>query len=681
MNPIKGSFIAVLFFPVLTIFASEPDPPMKWGVIPPDDLAMTSYAADSNANAVILCDYGDMGFDFEYNPQFSRHVRIKILKQAGYDIATHSIYYYGEDGTQRVRDIEGVTYAPGPDGTIKKTELDDESIFDESSSDGWKRIKFTMPALSPGCIVEFRYTIKSTNPQYVPDWNFQTSEPTRWSEFRFKCPDVYGYGIVWQGYEQFFIKEESRSKQSFGVGGTFQFETISSYRWVLKNAPAIREEAYMTTTDDYTTKVVFQLNGVAFPGYVRQSFMNTWEKLTEELMDHRRFGKQLRGFSDVRKKAESVTQGLQGEQEKMEAVYDFVRSTIVWNERRRFLVTGDTDLDDVLESKSGSSADINLLLVSMLREAGLQAEPVILSTRGNGRVQRLYPIYSQFDYVIARATVNGKHMLLDATDRLRPHTLLPRRALNHAGWVLVSKTKHEWMEIVPPEKVRTATTVQATLHGDGSVSGNVERTFSGYTAFDQRTRLMEDKEKKYIENLFETETSGIAVDTFTIEPRDSIKLPLKVTATISAPAYAQVLNEFIYVNPMLVARYTDNPLKLAKRNYPVDIANGVESSYSLTLTIPDGYTVKEKPRDLGVALPVNGAKYSRKFEVAGNTLQMHVKYELNQLVFESKQYGSLKGFFDYRVQSEAEQVVLEKKPEPAAVQQSGKKTSAGKQKN
>ena len=78
-------------------FAAEPDPPMKWGEIAREDLSMTSFPADSNANVVILCDFGDLSFDSQYDPYFTRHVRIKIFKPSGLDQANIQIAYTKDD--------------------------------------------------------------------------------------------------------------------------------------------------------------------------------------------------------------------------------------------------------------------------------------------------------------------------------------------------------------------------------------------------------------------------------------------------------------------------------------------------------------------------------------------------------------------------------------------------------
>ena len=57
--------LSVLFISSTFIFAPafSQDAPITWGDIPRADLEMKSYEPDSNASAVILCDYGESHYN------------------------------------------------------------------------------------------------------------------------------------------------------------------------------------------------------------------------------------------------------------------------------------------------------------------------------------------------------------------------------------------------------------------------------------------------------------------------------------------------------------------------------------------------------------------------------------------------------------------------------------------
>ncbi|MEI9910649.1 MAG: hypothetical protein WDO71_13815 [Bacteroidota bacterium] len=73
-------------------------------------------------------------------------------------------------------------------------------------------------------------------------------------------------------------------------------------------------------------------------------------------------------------------------------------------------------LRNIIKSRNGNEAEINLLLVAMLRKARLNAEPVMLSTRSNGYTYSMYPLIGRFNYVIARLNMDGRTYYLDASE-------------------------------------------------------------------------------------------------------------------------------------------------------------------------------------------------------------------------------------------------------------------------
>ncbi len=82
--------------------------PIKWDKIPKADLEMTAYDLDPEAEAVVLCDYGNLEFDMSFEEAkhvLKRHKRIKILKETGFDQGTIAIPFYSFEGIEKVRSI------------------------------------------------------------------------------------------------------------------------------------------------------------------------------------------------------------------------------------------------------------------------------------------------------------------------------------------------------------------------------------------------------------------------------------------------------------------------------------------------------------------------------------------------------------------------------------------------
>jgi hypothetical protein len=498
-------------------------------------------------------------------------------------------------------------------------------------------------------------------PMDVPDWDFQTSEPVLWSEYHVVSPVVFQFAVVSFGAEPYAINDVHYDTRPFLSSGNSQMMKMQILHYARSNVPALRNEPFITTLDDYRLKLNVQLSAVQWPGETMIKVLQTWPALMEELLKSDGLGKPLKGTGETRDLALRLTAGLTDPREKLTALYDHIRRTVVWDGARTYGVRH--DLDELLTMKKGNSAEINVLLIAMLRAAGLEATPVLLSTRGHGRIQKLWPIYTNFDYLIARVRAGGETFLVDATERHRPLTILPTRALNHEG-LLVQEGAETWIPIVPTGESQEVVVVRAALKTDGSIEGNAQTTFSGYRASDARSSLGGKKDDEYVKGLLRTETTGFAHDSFSIENRDSCDRPLEVRVKFTGASAAQVLEDRIFVNPMLFERTTQSPFKLESRTFPVDIPYGSTATYSLALAVPPGYTVTSVPVEFSTLLPGNGGRYSRSVTVKGDTISLSTRLDISRTYFEPRMYKDLRTVFEQVVTREAEQIVLTKAPPP-----------------
>lgn len=657
-SKVDRRFIGLFLIAVVVLPASilAQLPTIKWGEIPRADLEMPTFPADSNAKAVILEDIGKVTFDAEFNMIFERHRRVKILSPAAYDDwGTVAISYYAADRFEQVRDIDAQTFFLAEDGSVQQTKLEGKP-FDEDVDGRYRRKRFTFPALTPGCVVEYRYRKTSRGGQFLEEWDFQNDEPTRWSEFSSEIPEFYQYVMVYQHVPKFDINESEVGMWPIvRVGG--QTPRMVSSRWVLRDVPALRDEPYITTLNDYRARVRFQLAKFSWPGMGSRTFMDTWEKLAEQLLDHPSFGGQIDRHKVLRQQTESVVAGITDPELRVRAIYDYVRTTMTWNGDYGIYV--DEDLDKAFKARRGGAPEIALMLISMLHAAGIDAYPVLISTRGHGRIVDLYPILTQFNYVLTFTQAGDRQFLLDATDRHRPHSLLPVTALNHSGW-MVDKKDPQWVSIVTPGYFINQTIVSASLTPDGAIGGWLISNDEGYSGVFDRHTLEEKKDDEYIKDGWLKDFAGAQLDSFTISNRDSITAPLVTKAYFNSSEHVQIAGDNMYLNPVFFGRYEENPFKLPTRTFPVDYGYGRSLTYQLSLMLPDGYTVLESPKNIVVNLPNKAGQFKRLSQVAGNVLQIISQVSIDNTRFEPGEYGLLREFYDRIVAAHAEQVVLKR---------------------
>jgi hypothetical protein len=633
--------------------------PITWGEIPRADLEMKSFPKDTNASAVILCDYGESFFNDDLNIVFNRHLRVKILTTKGYEWGTASIGLYTEDNTQRINNIEGITYSLDEQGNVVKNELQKKEIFTENIDDKHTRCKFTLPALKPGCVIEIRYSIKSTSWWLMQDWRFQHSEPVRWSEYCVRSPEAISYAALTHGYEPFAVKtiEEVR-QQFFGSAASYLGQNsvaCHQMHWVLKDAPALRDEPFITTIDDYFNRVDLQLAEYALRLGGTKKIITDWKLFNNDLLEDKNFSECIDVTRRVRKQTEEITAGLASSEEKMRAIYNWIAQSIVWTQSNR--IYAEQDVNDVLDSKKGSNADITFLLLSMLKSADIQGDPVILSTRSNGKIQELYPILSQFNYVLAKVSIEGQNYYLDATDPLRPMELLPPKVMNVKGFV-IKKDGGDWVTLSSSKQYSNISLAVITLHADGTLNGTLEDSYRDYAGLSTRRDLQDKKDLDVAKKTFDTEQQGITIDTVNITGRDSINLPLTLKAWITSQTYAQSNGDNIYINPQILHRMQENPFKDRTRKYPIDYAYQQSYKTVVNLTIPDGFEIKEKLADRVLYVGSKLLSYSREVIAENNHLQIVINREIHEIEIPAKYYTDLKSFYESIVTAEAEQIVL-----------------------
>ena len=107
---------------------------------------------------------------------------------------------------------------------------------------------------------------------------------------------------------------------------------------------------------------------------------------------------------------------------------------------------GEDKLKAVFEKGFAGSGQLNLMLLVLLREAGIAADPVLTSTRSHGKMYEDYPLLDQFNHLLIMAEVDGKSMILEATDPLRPMGCPDMETLNKRGW----NTEKGWVDIEAP---------------------------------------------------------------------------------------------------------------------------------------------------------------------------------------------------------------------------------------
>ncbi len=643
-----GLCIAIFCMAALDVYGQTK--PMKWGNIPQEDLQMISYEADTNAVAVILGEYGEIKVEQSGEMVFDYHIRVKLLSEAAYDDwGTYYLTYNKGQLKERIRDVEGQTFVLSPEGgKPAKHKLGKKSIFKEKLDGNFEQIRFTLPALAPGAVVEFRYKLISDTPVFLPDWTFQHDEPTRWSELRADISWYYNHVRI-STVRNYAIDEEEKSNMPG--------QKSVKYRWAMNDVPALREEPYVTTIEDYRQKMEFQLASYYHPNQGTIQYMRNWDELAKELRDIGEFGRAFKSNKIISNLAKELTAGIGSSKDQMIAIFEYVRDNHRWDGGYGYIP--DHHLPGTLKKDRISAADQTVLIVALLRAAGLEANPVLISTRSHGRVKKAYPIFSQFNYVITHVNIGGRDYFLDATEEKGPYNVLTERALNSPGW-MVTKSRHEWVPIRSGAKYTQLINLNGKVAADGSVELDLSSSSSGYRALELREALAGTDADEFVgQNIIE-KTGEFEVRDIQITNEDSLLKPLNVEADLRIQSFGFVAGDFMYFSPHAVSTWEENPLRLPERSFPVDFSYPRDYVYNLRLELPEGYSVHEQLQNMNLKLPQKGGAFRRSCVVEGNMLVVQSRFTLTNSVYPARMYKNLREMYDRVVAAQAEQIVLKK---------------------
>jgi uncharacterized protein DUF3858/transglutaminase superfamily protein/uncharacterized protein DUF3857 len=672
----------------ISLFAQDKTPVNFGRVVTEDFNLPKSDLIDSNTNAVILADVGSITFVGNksgwFNYVFNRKTRIKILNKKGFNQATVKIYLYHSGVGQELReekadDITGAAYNLD-NGNIIQTVLPKTDIFQTDLSKNNIEKKFTMPGVKAGSIIEYSYTIISPFVRSLPYWKFQNNDyPCLWSELDIEIPSLLSYSIQKHGYDNFFINQSKEGAKNYPVSNTVgnsstygqgqermmvSVNTLSC-RWVMKDVPALNisdDEKYISSPVNYIDKMEFQLYKVysGEGGQEGYDYVKDWKNASATLLNESGFGGVLNvDFSWVKDKLAHITEGSANKLEEAKKIYYYLNDNYTCTNRNTKYAS--KSLVDVFNAKSGNDAEINLLLLSLLKEAQIKSDPVIINTRQNGYTTNTHSRLDQFNYVICKATINGQAYYLDASNPLLGFGKLADYCYNGYARV-ISESNPDSVWFFPDILKDPSSTFVFIANDDkkpGAITGSYEYTPGNFQSYELRQKIKVKGEKEFFQSARESLGSDIEIENVGIDSIALTEFPVKIHYDFTVKNTGA--NEAIYIKPIIGWQYNQNPFKNEKRRFPVEMLYPIDDTYTLNMEIPDGYAVDEMPKSARVALNDQDGFFEYSIQRSETNIQLRARIKLNKATFPIEDYNTLRDFFAYVVKKQNEQIVFKKK--------------------
>ena len=655
-------------FITLSFFTWAQKPAMKFGKIDPAQLSMKSYDADTSAGALVLGDIGDISLTWDdmngWRMEYKRHIRVKVFNSTGFDLANFKIetMEYNSLYKEQIMKLKATSYNL-EGGKIVETELEKSNVFIEEISPKERSHNFSVPNIKKGCVFEVEYLLVSDFYWILPDWDFQYQFPALYSELSVSIPEYFRFKTLMKGYISPTTTDSKTYTRNIIVRYTDGTSTNVPYtdmiqKFRFENVPAFRPEPYMNALNNYLAAIEFEFASENFP-LRKRDYTTSWEKISKDLWDDEEFGQQLKRNCPIKEEAELIKVAYSDPKERMIKAFELIRNTMVFNDRYGFYIT--KTLRKAWEEKKGKAADINMLLISLLKELEIEANPVILSTRSNGILHPAQIMLNKFDYVIAEARIGEETFLLDATDKKLPYTMLPRRCLNGEGRrISQSQALNDWVKLSgnqPDERMLYAIT---TVTPDGNISGDFNLMETRYFAYDRAAEIKKENSNDDYATKYEAERPGLFIIEFNVENPDDRLQPLYLKYKAAYNLSDESPKDIIYLNPTLGAGITSNPFIAENREFPVDFINPWSLKIINTITIPEGYQVAELPKSVVYSLPDKLGSYKFTIAANGSQIQLMCVLDIKASLILAENYQQIRELYSLIVAKNAEMVVLKK---------------------
>ncbi len=662
----------LLFISLLIITSVTLAQDVKYGKVSKKELEEKFYPQDTSANAVVLYKKRRTYYEYTGTSGWSLitvvHERIKIYNKDGFENATIKVPIYGRSGKNEMFGVKAYTYNL-ESGKVEKTKLSKSDIFDEEITENWTSKNFTMPNLKEGTVIEWKYTITSPYYSNISDVICQYDIPIKYMEFKIKIPEYFVFKYLPSRYYPIKVDQSNvlrkinysyRTKDDNYANAktTLNNETVDVnekiFSSVAKNIPALKEEPHVNNINNYRAKINLELTAYIPKNGSHKYFNNSWKDVTQTIYESSRFGDQLNKKNHFSDDLSPLIADKKLPDEKMMAIFQFVKNKIKWDGTYGKYCSS-KGVKNAYKEGIGNVADINLTLIAMLRETGLHANPILVSTRSNGI--KLFPTTEGFNYVIAGIEKNGEVILLDATEKYSLPNVLPLRDLNWEGRLIREHGSSTTVSLYPKKYNTKITKLSTKLERDGMISGTMITSYSNLNALEYRDNYANLDEEEIISKI-EAENNAIEVENFRLNNKTKISKPVVEMIKFSSDGQVDVIGDKMYISPLLFLSLNENPFKQEERLYPIDYGSAWKNEIAVAIQIPEGFSIESTPEDFSLALPNNLGTYKIKTEVVNNKINVVSQTKINSAIIGANYYTILKDLYKQAIDHQLEKIVL-----------------------
>ena len=654
----RNLFLALIVL-AQTLCAQTIEPNLKWGKPTEQELKMTEYPDDKDADAVVLFHKTDVYYGYaegDFKVYYGVKTRLKVLKPEGKRVADKKIIFQ-ENASNRTRKevvtgLKAVAYNM-ENGKLVKTKMERSMVNEERIDKNQKQLKFSVPQVKVGTVIEYEYRIESDYFYYIRDWYAQSDIPVLYTNYELSIPDWFNFNIEETG-SQTMEKKLYNAPMTLFIGGESESILCNVKSFNARNLPALKDDDYLWCAEDYGNKVTAELAGIYIPGAVHKNYTSTWTDVDNQLMGDEEFGGRLKSSSPL--KADIVAAGIPNIaniSERFAAVWQMLKSKVRWNGDYAFWGESASKL---LKEGTGTNADINFLLINMLHDAGIDASPVVMRSRDLGNLPLSHSSLKYLNTFVVGIHLNDSTIaFFDSSAEDGYLNVLPANLLVDRARLVKKGVPGEWVNLQAPARSRETTAIQAQLSADGLLQCKKTSVYYEEAAAQLRKTWRQAKDSVEQINKMQ-ERNGIQIQSY--QTSDRTNFSSKINEQMTFTKQCDAAGDMIYLNPLIMIPVNESPFTDAERSLPIEFPYKQSETINAYIKLPEGYTLEETPKP--TILKFDGINVRITYNLNGDLLGAQFKLNIDKTFYTASEYQDIKAFFDHLTECNKSIITIKK---------------------
>lgn len=610
---------------------------------------MQRHPKDSTASAAILHEEMNVYYKLTSSAEIWQYTditkRIKVLSSDGSKYADVNITLYSPGSHRTVAERIDACAMNIEDGKVVKSVIKKDLIFREKLGEDATSVKFTIPNVKVGTVIDYSYTVKSSMLTDIPTHVFQHEIPCDYSKVEYRIPDFLIFNVDLTNSVN-IATEKSQSAETYriGNGSTILRENIVEAAAV--DIPAIRMEPHVWNHLNYISKISLELLATQFPGDYYRKITSTWESVNE-ILKKSKFSDHIRMSNPLKEETAAAIANASEEQEKIKAILKLLHTRIKWDGNYSLVSSSPKA---ALSKGSGNSADINCILNSMLAGAGFKTQFMLLNP--NRYTKLVKPTLDHINHFIIQVTLsNGETCYVDGTSVYSDINILPPEIMVDRAH-MYGDNSYEFTDLTRLTKNIQRTTATGTLTPDGQLQLNIKETYRNMDAFMENIAMDKyNSEDEYLEKLEDELQSEISEYT-TNRSNTQIERSYQYTKSPNST------DGYIYLDALLSTALTKNPFSATERKFPIEFKYGTTKQIAYSIKLPEGYTVEDLPASIAAQACKGGMTARFTVSYTGETLTGSLTFNMDRISYAATEYAELQKFFDVLTELSNKQIII-----------------------